>query len=219
MPIKTTIVMADDHLLVRDGMAALLKQQADMDVVALASNGREAVDLVIKHRPRVLVTDIGMGDLNGTEAARQIISEAPQTKIVAVSMHADRQYVSQMLLAGASAYLLKENAVTELVAAIRAVIADEYFFSPRVLSLIIREYLHLTGATDGRDPSPLTAKEREVLQLLAEGCSTKDMAERLFVSVKTIDTHRQRIMGKLALHTIPELTKYAIREGLTSIDQ
>lgn len=219
MPLKTTIVMADDHLLVRDGMAALLQQQDDMDVVALGCNGREAVELVLKHRPRVLITDIGMADLNGTEAARQVLADAPLTKIVAVSMHADRRYVSHMLAAGASGYLLKENAVAELVDAIRAVMRDEYFFSPRINTLIIRDYLQLLGQNNDETVTPLTPKEREVLQLLAEGCSTKEMAERLFVSVKTIDTHRQRIMNKLDMHNVADLTKYAIREGLTSVDQ
>ncbi len=218
MPLKTTIVMADDHLLVRDGMATLLEQQDDMEVVALAGNGREAVELVNKHRPRVLVTDIGMADLNGTEAVRQILADAPMTKVVAVSMHADRQYVSAMLLAGASAYLLKENAVAELVHAIRAVMNDDYFFSPKILTLVIREYLHLAGQADAGQAIPLTAKEREVLQLLAEGRSTREIAEQLFVSVKTVDTHRQHIMTKLDMHSIADLTKYAIRQGLTAME-
>jgi DNA-binding NarL/FixJ family response regulator len=212
------IVLADDHRMVREGLRSLLESEPDMHVVAEAENGRRAVELAAELTPDVLVMDIGMPALNGIEATRQILGDRPGTKVVALSMHSDRRFVSEMLKAGASAYLLKAGAFEELINAIRTVVAQKVYLSPRIADVVVDDYVrHLPKAEPSAFAS-LTAREREVLQLLAEGKATKQAAAILRVSVKTVETHRRQIMEKLDLHSVAELTKYAIREGLTTLE-
>jgi len=213
------ILLADDHQIVREGLRALVNAQEKMTVVGEASNGRQAVELVDSLRPDVVVMDVGMPDLNGIEATRRILSTQPKCRIVGLSMHSDRRFLSEMLKAGATAYLLKDSAFEELASAIRAVMAGQVYLSPRIADAVVEGYLH--GSGGGKQPGAfavLTSREREVLQLVAEGLATKQIASSLQVSVKTVETHRRQIMDKLDLHSVAELTKYAIREGLASIE-
>jgi len=207
--------LVDDHQLLRAGLRTLLSKERDLEIVAEASDGREAVKLVAKHSPDVVVMDIGMPNLNGIEATRQIREIAPRTRVVALSMHSGAQFVSRMLEAGASAYLLKDSAHEELLHAVRAVTAGQVYLSPAITGVVVDDYVRRAGTTNARPV--LTPREREVAQLLAEGRSTKEIAGQLFLSVKTIETHRQHIMEKLNISSIAELTKYAIREGLTEL--
>jgi DNA-binding NarL/FixJ family response regulator len=211
------IILADDHKIVRDGLRSLLENQQDIEVVAEAEDGRTTVKQAQKFSPDVIIMDISMHDLNGIEATRQIIARSPGVKVLALSMHSDKRFVTGMLRAGASGYLLKESAFRELVNAIRVVASNQTYLSPRIAGMVTEDYVHHLSATDSSVRSTLTAREREVLQLLAEGKSTKQMAAHLHVSVKTIETHRQKIMDKLDIYSVAELTKYAIREGLTSL--
>jgi len=211
------IVLADDHQIIRDGLRHLLKTQKDMEVLAEAEDGRSAVQLVGKIKPDVVILDVAMPDLNGIEAARQISSQYPNVRIVALSMHSDRRFVAEMLKAGASGYLLKDSAFEELAQAVRTVVAGKMYLSPQITGGIIEDYV--LRLPNGRDSaaSVLTPREREVLQLVAEGKSTKQIAGHLNVSVKTVETHRRQLMEKLDLHSVAELTKFAVREGLTSL--
>jgi DNA-binding NarL/FixJ family response regulator len=211
------IILADDHAIFRDGLRALLDDQPGMQVVAEAENGREAVRLARELRPDLVVMDVTMPGLNGVEATRQITSDSSRIKVISLSMHADQRRVAEMLAAGASGYLLKNSAFDELIQAIRAVVEHGSYLSPPVIGPIVREFLKLSSGEKSPDSS-LTPREREVLQLLAEGNSSKEAAFLLHLNVKTVDTHRQRIMKKLKLNNLVELTRYAIREGLTSLD-
>jgi len=211
------ILLADDHKMVREGLRSLIEKQQDMVVVAEAENGRTAVRLAKKLLPDVVVIDISMPDLNGIEATHQITDENPNVKIIALSMHSDRRFIAEMFRAGASGYLLKDSAFEELCHAIRSVINRETYLSPKIAGTIIRDYLRKIPGKDSVF-SVLTSWEREVLQLLAEGKTTKEMSHALNLSTKTVETYRQNIMDKLGIHSIAELTKYAIREGLTSIE-
>ncbi|MFO0752330.1 MAG: response regulator transcription factor [Thermodesulfovibrionales bacterium] len=210
------VLLADDHKIVRDGLRTLLQKNSDIEVIAEAEDGREAVQLVRKMAPEIVVMDIAMPDLNGIEAARQIMAEQPGIKVIALSMHSDKRFVMEMLKAGASAYLLKDCAFEELVLAIRAVMENKTYLSPGIAGVVVEDFIH-SRKEEPSVFSVLTDREREVLQLLAEGETTKEIASHLRVSIKTIETHRNRIMDKLGIHTIAELTKYAIREGLTSL--
>lgn len=217
---STRVLLADDHRIIREGLRSLLQKQSDMEVVDEAQDGITAVRLTEKLRPDIVIMDIGMPDLNGIEAARQIITRVKGVKVIALSMHSDKRFVLEMLKAGASGYLLKDCAFEELVDAIRAVCTGQIYLSHRVTGVVVDEFLHHNRP--GSDTSAyalLSAREREVLQLLAEGNTTKSIAASLNVSAKTIETHRQQIMEKLNLHSVAELTKYAIKEGLTSLDQ
>jgi DNA-binding NarL/FixJ family response regulator len=190
-----------------------------MEVVEEAQDGITAVRLAEKLHPDIVIMDIGMPDLNGIEAARQIISRVKGIKVIALSMHSDKRFVLEMLKAGASGYLLKDCAFEELIDAIRTVRNGQIYLSNRVAGVVVDEYLHNRPASEVSAYNLLSAREREVLQLLAEGNSTKSIAVSLKVSTKTIETHRQQIMEKLNLHSVAELTKYAVKEGLTSLDQ
>jgi len=212
------ILLADDHKITRDGLRALLEQQANMNVVGEAENGREAVRLAMDLAPDVVVMDISMPELNGIEATRQIRGVLPDTKVIALSMYADRRYVVGMLKAGVSGYLLKNCAFDELVSAIEAVTHNESFLSPRIADTVMKDYTHILEQDETAGVSALSAREREVLQLVAEGLSTRQIAERIHVSVKTVETHRQQIMKKLNAKSVAELTKIALREGLTALD-
>jgi len=211
------IILADDHKIVRNGLRSLIEKEGDMEVVAEAEDGRTAVQLAVQLSPQVVLMDIAMPGLNGIEATRQIIASAPQIKVIALSMHADKRYIMEMLKAGASGYLLKDSAFEELAGAIRTALKNKTYLSPPVSEIVIGDYVQQLQKSNGSVFSVLAAREREVLQLLAEGSSTAKIADQLHVSVKTVETHRQHIMEKLNIRSVAELTKYAIREGLTSL--
>jgi len=215
---KTKILIADDHKIIREGLRALLEKQQDMEVVAEAQDGLTTVRMVNRLLPNVVIMDIGMPEINGIDATRKITADNQGVKVIALSMHSDRRFVLEMLKAGASGYLLKDSAFEELVAAIHTVMANQPYLSPRITDVVVREYLSSLPKNEQTAFTVLTSREREVLQLLAEGKTTKQTAAFLNVSVKTIETHRQQIMEKLNIHSIAELTKYAIREGLTSLE-
>lgn len=214
----TRIILADDHKIIREGLRSLLEKQTDMEVVAEAQDGLTTVNLVHKLRPDVVVMDIGMPEMNGIDATAQITSEHKDTKVIALSMHSDRRFVMQMLKAGAAGYLLKDSAFEELVLAIHTVRRNKRYLSPAITDVVIKEYLQNLPTAESTVFTVLTAREREVLQHIAEGKSTKQIAAILGVSVKTVETHRQQVMEKLDMHSIAELTKYAVREGLTSLE-
>ncbi len=215
---STKIIIADDHRIIHDGLKPMLDSQPDIEVVALADTGKKAVELTEELKPNLVIMDISMPDLNGFEATLHIVSQCPEVKIIALSMNSDRQYVKRMLEAGASAYLTKDCSLEELVDAIRIVSAGKKYLSPEISSIVIDESLNHSSRTGSSASSGLTMRERDVLQLLAEGKSLNETAAKLSLSIKTVHTHRQNIMEKLDLHSIAELTKYAIKEGLTSLD-
>jgi two-component system response regulator NreC len=215
---KRRILIADDHKILRNGLSALLRNQSDLELVGEAENGQRAVELAKELRPDVVIMDIAMPGLNGVEAARRIVAEAPGVKVIALSMHSDRRFVTRMLEAGASGYLLKDSAFEELAFSIRTVVEDQIYLSPGITGVVIEDYVQRLSASPSSDAPVLTAREREVLQLLAEGRSTREIANQLHVSAKTVETHRKHIMDRLKLRSIAELTKYAIREGLTSLE-
>jgi DNA-binding NarL/FixJ family response regulator len=214
---KTTILLVDDHQLMRMGLRSLLEKEPSFEVVGEADSGRHAVRMALELRPNVVVMDVAMADLNGIDATRQIRTELPDTRIVALSMHVERRFITGMLSAGASGYVLKSGAFEELVEAIRAVRSNGIYASPRIAAAVVEDYVARLGKVSPSSEH-LSAREREVLQLIAEGKSTKEIATRLHVSVNTVDTHRRRIMEKLGLYSVAELTKYAVREGLTSLE-
>ena len=212
------ILLADDHKILRSGLRGLIEKQPRFKVVAEAANGRSAVKLSQKLTPDIAIMDISMPDLNGIEATRQIIGNSPRTKVIILSVHSEQRFVAEVFKAGASGYLLKDNSFDELVSAIHAVMTEGTYLCPQIATVVRDDYLqHLLRAAPST-PSTLTAREREVLQLLAEGKATKEIAFSFNLSVKTVEAHRQRIMEKLNIRTVAELTKYAIREGLTSLE-
>ncbi|KPK29124.1 MAG: LuxR family transcriptional regulator [Nitrospira bacterium SG8_3] len=211
------IILAEDHRITREGLVNLLKERPDMEVVGEAENGREAVRLARELSPDLVIMDVTMPDLNGIDATRIITSGSNNTKVIALSMYSDKQFVQGMIQAGASGYLLKDCAFEELVSAIQAVIQGDTYLSPGIAGIVVQDYLTKLTTDRSSADTVLTNREREVLQLIAEGNSTKEIAARLTVSVKTVETHRRQIMEKLGIFSIAELTKYAIREGLTSL--
>lgn len=212
------VLIADDHTIMRAGLRSLLEKEDQIEVVAEAENGRRAVQLAIEHKPDVVVMDVSMPDLNGIEATSQVLASLPEAKVIALSMHTDKRFVMGMLRAGASGYLLKDCAYQELASAIVSVASNKKYLSPDIAGLVIEDSLYGGQQEEETVSSKLSAREREVLQLIAEGWSTRQIASHLYVSVKTIETHRRQIMKKLDLHNIADLTKYAIREGLTSVE-
>jgi two-component system response regulator NreC len=211
------ILIADDHKIMREGLLSLLEKQQNMEVIAEAENGRKAVQLALDKNPDIVIMDISMPELNGIEATRQILAELSETRVIALSMHSDKRFVVEMFQAGASGFLLKDCAYQELALAINTVAAHQTYLSPEVASVMIEDYVNRFPAPTTSPSSILTGREREVLQLVAEGWPTKKIADHLYVSVKTVETHRRQIMKKLDIYSIADLTKYAIREGLTSI--
>jgi len=212
------ILLADDHKIIRDGLRSLIERHTEMEVVGEAENGRETVRLARELAPDVVIMDISMPDLNGMDATQQIVAELPAIKVIALSMHSDKRFVMGMFKAGAAGYLLKDCAFDELEQAIRTVLADDTYLSPRIATVVMKSYVtHLTEAETSA-LSDLSAREREVLQLLAEGKTTKQIAVELYLSPKTIESHRQKIMAKLNIRTLADLIKFAIREGLTSLE-
>ena len=213
---KTRILLVDDHKILRDGICSLLKEYDDMEVVGEAADGRTAIRLVEELSPDVVIMDISMPDVNGIDATRKIISDRPKVKIIALSMHYDKQFISEIFKAGASGYLIKESAFDELEHAVRVVMDGKTYINPQIASLVV-ESLVTQSTPSAQAFSLLTEREREVLQLIAEGKSTKQIARDLNVSAKTVESHRRQVMGKLNIRNVAELTKYAIREGLTSV--
>jgi DNA-binding NarL/FixJ family response regulator len=207
---RIRILLADDHAVVRQGFKMILDAQPDMEIVGEAANGREAVDLAERLRPDVVVMDVAMPELNGIEATRRLASSVPHARVVALSMHKDSVYVREILRAGARGYLLKDSGAADLVAAIHAVASGESYLSPAVSNAVLDDYRRI--ATNPIDL--LTSREREVLQLLAEGKTNKEIAGVLNLSVYTVEAHRGRIMEKLNLHSIGELVLFAVRNGL-----
>jgi RNA polymerase sigma factor (sigma-70 family) len=211
------ILLADDHTVVRKGLRLLLEMQAGFSVIADAADGREAVELAQKLTPDVVVMDVAMPILNGIEAARQITAKLPQTAVVFLSMHADEGYVLKALKAGARAYLLKDSAEYDLINAIRAVSEGKAFFSPAISKMLVEDYMRQMRERAVEDSFELlTTREREVLQLFAEGQSNKEVATRLGLSTYTVETHRSNILQKLNLHSSAELILYAVRKGVIS---
>jgi two-component system, NarL family, response regulator NreC len=214
---KLRIVLADDHTLVRHGLRKVLQDQSDWEVVGEADDGREAVRLVQELKPDVAILDIAMPRLNGIEATRQIARRFPNVQVLVLSMHADEPYVTQVLRAGATGYLLKDSADTDLIRAVAAVSQKKSFFSPAVAKVMLDDYVRQLadrGITDRYDT--LTDREREVFQLIAEGKSNKDVADLLHLSPNTVETHRAHIMEKLDVHNAAEIVLYAVRKGVIS---
>jgi two-component system response regulator NreC len=211
------ILLADDHTVMRAGLRLLLERHENFEVIGEASDGRQAVEIAAEQKPDVVVMDVAMPNLNGVEAARQILTRNPDVAIVMLSMHSDESYVLRSLKAGARAYLLKDSAEADLIAAIQAITEGRSFFSPGVRALLKEDYIYRLqkfGADDTYEL--LTAREREVLQLVAEGRSNKEVASLLGLSLYTVETHRTHILQKLNLHSVPELILYAVRKGIIS---
>jgi len=214
---KVRILLADDHTVMRAGLRALLERQPNLEVVGEAEDGRQTVELASLHVPDVVVMDIAMPNLNGVEATRRMVSKQPAISVVILSMYSDESYVMRALEAGARAYLLKDSAVTDLIRAIEAVSQGKSFFSPKISRILAEEYvraLRQKGAADSYEL--LTPREREILQLLAEGKTNKEVATSLNISVYTAETHRGNILQKLNLHSSAELVLYAVRKGIIS---
>lgn len=210
-----SIVIADDHALVRAGFKTLLSDLAEIEVVAETGDGRAVIELVEKHAPDLVLMDIAMPGLNGLDAAAQIHKTSPKTKIIILSMHGSETYVGRALRSGVSAYVLKGGSPDELKVAIKAVTQGAYYLSPAVSKTVIQEYL---GAQTENELDRLTPRQREILQLLAEGKSNKEVARLLDLSVKTIDSHRSQIMARLEIHDITGLVRFAIHNGLVQSD-
>ena len=209
------IILSDDHAIVRNGLIRSFQQETSMDVIGQAKDGRTTIELVRELSPDIVVMDIAMPDLNGVEATRQIVKESPRVKIIALSMHSSNKYVREMFRAGASGYLLKDCPFEELVEAIKTVSEGKTYISPFIGDMVVKDYVNKPDEPASAF-SILSQREREVLQLLAEGKTTKQIGQRLHISPKTVEVHRLRIMDKLSIDNVAQLTKYAIQEGLTS---
>ena len=216
MPIR--VILADDHKILRAGLRSLLESDGQFEVVSEAQNGRETVSLARQHEPDIVVMDVAMPDMNGVEATRKISQIAPTVRVLALSGHSDGVYIKGMLESGARGYLLKDVASEELISAIKTVASGKIYVSPSISDTLVTDYLHRIKGNLGPDGKLLTDREREVLQLVAEGMSTSAIANKLHLSDRTVETHRKRIMDKLELRSIAALTKYAIREGITSLE-
>jgi DNA-binding NarL/FixJ family response regulator len=212
---STRVLLADDHEIFVEGLRSLLNKEPQLEVVGAATDGGQAVRQVRDWQPDVVIMDLSMPDMSGIEATQLIKTERPEVKVLCLSMHADRGFVMGALDAGASGYVLKDSAKRELLDAIRAVMADQVYLSPCIAGMVV-DAAKSSGATPALNL--ITERERQVLKLLAQGSSSKEIADRLHLSVKTVGTHRNHVMEKLDIHSIAELTKFAIREGLTSVE-
>ena len=210
------IVVADDHQLIREGLCALIRSEPDMEVVGQAGHGRDVVALVARKQPDIVLMDVAMPTLNGVDAARQISQLDTPARVIAVSMHDDRPFVQGIFQAGAVGYVLKDSAFEELARAVRVVAAGKVYLSPAVAGHVVDGFVENTG--EKSNGSVLSTREREVLQLVAEGGSTKAIAQELHIGVKTVETHRRQLMKKLEIFSVAELTKYAVRHGLSSLE-
>lgn len=216
-PQLTRVLLADNHTLVRAGLRALLQNIEGIQVIAEAGDGREALRLIAEHQPDVVLMDIAMPEMNGLEATAHVVKEFPQVRVIMLSMHANEEYVLQALRIGAMGYLLKDAGISELELAIKAISQGETYLSPAVSKHVVANYLQRVG----NEPSSLeqlTSRQREILQLIAEGKSTKEIAELLYISVKTVETHRMQLMKRLDIHDVAGLVRYAIRMGLVISD-
>jgi DNA-binding NarL/FixJ family response regulator len=214
----TRILLADDHAIIRQGLCSLLEKQPDIEVVGAVEDGQKAIELVRELKPDIVIMDISMPNLNGIDATRKIIGELGNVKVIALSIHSSRRFVMEMLKAGASGYILKECLFNELLEAIQTVRKGEIYLSHRITGVVVDDYVkRLSGEYQAEAPD-LSPREREVLQLLAEGKSTKQIALHLHVSAKTVESNRRNIMDNLDIHSVAELTKYAVREGLTPLE-
>ena len=214
---KLRILLADDHIVMRSGLRALLERQPNLEVVGESENGHQTVELASSLKPDVIVMDIGMPILNGIEATKTIVSEQSTTAVIILSMHADESYVMRALKAGARGYLLKDSAPADLLGAIQAVSQNKSFFSPKVSRILAEDYVRVLKQKGGVDSYDLlTSREQEILQLLAEGKANKEVAAALYISPYTVKTHRKHILEKLNLHTPAELILYAVRKGIIS---
>jgi two-component system response regulator NreC len=217
MSVRVRIMIADDHPLVRSGLRALLERDGEFQVIAEAADGYEAIDLAVLHKPDVILLDVGMPRLSGPDAAQSISQKLPAARIVMLSMHSDEAYVLRALKAGARGYLLKASPEADVIAAIRAVASGNAYFSPSITKLLVEEYVieaRRRGIEDSYDL--LSTREKEILQLLASGKTNREIAELLFISVATVETHRNNVFQKLHLHNLAELILYAVRKGLIS---
>ena len=211
------VLLVDDHEIMREGLCALLKKHDEIEIIGQASDGRNAVIKVDKLLPDVVVMDIGMPNLNGIEATKQMKAKKPDVKVMALSTHSDGPTIAKMLKAGATGYILKDSAFTELVDGIKTMADDKTFLCSKISKVVFGDYVKMLTNPKWAKGDGLTSREREVLQLVAEGYTTKEIAPVLHVSVKTVDSHREHIMEKLNIHNIAGLTKYAIKEGLTYV--
>ena len=211
------IMVVDEHKILREGLATMIAKQPDMEIVGEATDGREALDLVDQKTPDLILMDVSMPNLNGIEATRKIKSKKPEIEIIALSLHSDRRFVLGMIGAGASGYLIKQCTFDELVLAINTVMEGKKYLSPEISNILVDEYVRKDSQEEAIIDSKLTPREREILQLLAEGKNTKEIASNLSISVKTVETHRRHIKRKLKADSVAELTKIAIKEGLTSL--
>ena len=214
----TRVLLVDDHAMIRQGLCSLLEKQPDIEVVGSVENGRKAVDTARELAPDLVIMDISMPNLNGIDATRKIIGEMGDVKVIALSIHSSRHFVAEMLKAGASGYILKECLFDELVEAIKTVLNGGTYLSPKITGVVIDDYVKRLSTQYQPEGPVLTEREREVLQFLSEGKSTKQIAMQLHVSAKTIESNRRNIMDKLGINSVAELTKYAVREGLTPLE-
>lgn len=213
------VLLADDHTLVRAGMRVLIQSFTNVTVVAETGDGFDAVELVAAHQPHIVLMDIAMPRLNGLEATARIVKQHPQVRVMILSMHANEEYIQQALRSGATGYLLKDSAANELEMALHAVARGEIFLSPAISKRVVADYLAQTSGHQAAPAHVLTARQREILQLIAEGKSTKQIAGLLGVSVKTIESHRAAMMQRLAIHDLAGLVRYALREGMVSSER
>ena len=214
---STKLLLVDDHKIMRHGIRSLLEKESCMEVLEETNNGRTAIELARNLAPDVVIMDIAMHDLNGIEATRQITTELPEVKVIMLSMHSDRQMVADALQAGASGYLLKDCEFEELVRAIETVVSNRTYLSPEIADILVENFVRKSPLSESSASSILTTREREVLQLLAEGKSTREIAVALCLSTKTVETHRRQMMEKLNIYNVAHLVKYAISQGLTSL--
>ena len=215
---STKVLLVDDHQIVRNGLRQLLENEEGMEIVSEADNGRDAVRISRELRPDIVIMDIAMTDMNGIEATRRIIAANPETKVLALSMHKEKRLIFEMFDAGAKGYLLKDCAFEEVMRAISIMQQGELYLSPKITGAVLQDYLERMRGNSAVDRPSLTPREREVLQLIAEGKNAKEIAFLLDVSISTVETFRHLIMKMLKLNTVAELTRYAIREGLTFIE-
>lgn len=212
------ILIVDDHGIVREGLKSLIEQQPEMEVVGEAENGQTAIQLTKELSPDVVIMDVSMPNLNGVEATKYLLQQKPDVKVIILSMHMDKHIVTESLKAGASCYVLKSYLFDELLNALEAVKKHGYYLSPRITGVVIENYRTEQQVSTSQESSSLTTRERQILQLIAEGKTTKEVARILHISPKTADANRRQIMNKLEIFNIADLTKYAIREGLTSLE-